>query len=410
MKALCSFLILISTLGAVAAQDVVTTSLEDVGVALKRGETVVVKNGTYRDVELEWSANGTESSPVFVRAETPGGVIISGKSSLEIDGSFVNVSGFEFSDGYAKGKELVNLRGTKNSLTNCAFIECNKPGDSDDKWLALRGESHRVVDCSFVGKSSPSVILTVWRADGKPDRHVVERCHFRERSQVDGNGYETIRIGTSDTWTTDSFTVIRENLFTACDGEMEIISVKSGKNLIERNTFLECAGTVTLRHGNGTVVTQNIFAGKLKKETGGVRVTGEDHVVSGNAFIGTTARAEGAIALLCADRAPDPNGHQVVKNVTVENNLLVANKGYAIVLDGENGKRPILPENVIVRNNVMSSEDVENLVRGLDHADEMKLSWSENQIFRNNQVPREFTEAIPKPLTSKDVGATWMRD
>ena len=51
------------------------------------------------------------------------------------------------------------------------------------------------------------------------------------------NGGETLRIGTSHYSLSDSFTVVENNYFERTNGEVEIISVKSGKNQIRNNVF-----------------------------------------------------------------------------------------------------------------------------------------------------------------------------
>ena len=46
------------------------------------------------------------------------------------------------------------------------------------------------------------------------------------------------------------YTVVEFNLFEDCDGDPEIVSVKSCDNIIRHNTFLKSYGTLSLRHGN----------------------------------------------------------------------------------------------------------------------------------------------------------------
>ena len=74
-----------------------------------------------------------------------------------------------------------------------------------------------------------------------------------------------------------SRTVVENNLFEQCNGDVEIVSNKSGENVYRHNTFVECVGALTLRHGKGCVVEGNYFLGHLAPQTGGVRIIGEDH-------------------------------------------------------------------------------------------------------------------------------------
>jgi len=57
----------------------------------------------------------------------------------------------------------------------------------------------------------------------------------------------------------NSRAVVESNLFDRCDGELEIISSKSCENVYRHNTFLDCAGMLTLRHGNRCTVEGNFF-------------------------------------------------------------------------------------------------------------------------------------------------------
>ena len=71
------------------------------------------------------------------------------------------------------------------------------------------------------------------------------------------NGGETMRLGYSYQSMFVSRTTVEDNLFTQCDGEIEIISSKSCENVYRHNTFRDCEGTLTLRHGNRCVVDGN---------------------------------------------------------------------------------------------------------------------------------------------------------
>jgi hypothetical protein len=89
-------------------------------------------------------------------------------------------------------------------------------------------------------------------------------------AQVD-NGLESIRIGDSKTSFTDAHCVIAFNRFEDCDGEIEIISNKSCHNSYLHNTFYNCDGGLTLRHGNHTLCDGNYFdGGKKNCPTGSV--------------------------------------------------------------------------------------------------------------------------------------------
>ena len=58
---------------------------------IKAGDDIVLKNGVWKDVEIQFIGEGTKENPINLSAETSGKVFIEGVSSLEISGNFLNV-------------------------------------------------------------------------------------------------------------------------------------------------------------------------------------------------------------------------------------------------------------------------------------------------------------------------------
>lgn len=73
-------------------------------------------------------------------------------------------------------------------------------------------------------------------------------------------------------------TLVEDNEFVRCNGEAEIISVKTTGNTIRNNRFRDCKGELVMRHGHHNTVTGNRFEGG----SGGIRLSGHGHVVTGN--------------------------------------------------------------------------------------------------------------------------------
>lgn len=379
------------------------------------GDLIEVAPGVTKDVELELKGKGTADAPIVIRASEAGGVVLSGKSGIELKGEHLVLDGLYFREGEAPEKSVIDLAGQYLRVTNTVIDSYNPadPESREDKWISLRGQFHRVDHCTFFNKTSKSVTLTVWREKGVPDHHVIEKNHFHSRPRGAGsNGYETIRIGTSEESESDSMTAVRANLFENCDGEMEAVSVKAGRCVIEGNTFRKCAGTLTLRHGNGSRVTGNLFAGLNKKATGGLRVYGADHFINGNLFIGLTGRGEAALALQSGQEKPKLNGYFRAENLVIEGNLFAANDGPALRLDTEFGKdkRTQLPRGIVIRGNTLSGNDLDRLIAGVGEGKGVEAEWDQNQIFAGNQIPREITSKFPPPLTKDSVGASWYRE
>ncbi|RYG56798.1 MAG: hypothetical protein EON56_03535 [Alphaproteobacteria bacterium] len=73
------------------------------------------------------------------------------------------------------------------------------------------------------------------------------------------NEKEAIRIGNSQLSQSSGNTTVEFNLFEECDGDPEIVSVKSCDNIIRHNTFNRNYGSLTLRQGNRNIAEGNYF-------------------------------------------------------------------------------------------------------------------------------------------------------
>ena len=91
-----------------------------------------------------------------------------------------------------------------------------------------------------------------------------------------------MRIGTSTYSQTDSHVLIEDNLFEKVSGEIEIISIKSGRTIVRGNTFKECVGLVTCRHGKNDLIENNVFLCGGVNDTGGIRMYDSGHIIRNN--------------------------------------------------------------------------------------------------------------------------------
>lgn len=331
------------------------------------GDTVILRDGTWQSQELQFRGRGTAAEPITFRAETPGKVILTGQSSAEIDGEHLVVSGLWIQNGHA-AKEGIVMRGHHCRLTESAVT------DSGYKFYArLFGTDHTVDRCYFAGKKSESPTLQI-EVGPEPNRHRIERNHFGPRPPLGRNGGETIRIGYSHQSMSDSLTTVEGNLFERCDGELEIISNKSCGNVYRGNAFVECAGMLTLRHGNRCRVEGNFFFGKNKRGSGGVRIIGEDHVVVNNYIEGV---AQGAFWITAGIPDSPLVGYFQARNCVVAFNTVVDSRGPCIDVAAGLGSsgRTLLPEGIVVANNLFILGPECPLLKGDTRA---KYQWAGN--------------------------------
>lgn len=330
------------------------------------GDRIVMADGEWRDVELVFSTRGKADKPITLTARTPGKVVITGRSNLRIGGSHLVISGLVFRGGYSPVKELISFRtDSRNVARHVRLTEVvidgfsNPDRRADDIWVALYGSDNRVDHSHFEGKTNSGVTLAVIRPRGNRDanRHRIDHNYFGPRPPLGSNGGETIRVGTSEESLSDSLTVIERNVFDRASGEVEIISIKSGGNIIRENLVTASQGAFVLRHGNGNLVERNVFFGGGMPDTGGVRVINRDQIVRHNYMEGLTGTAfRSAISVM--NGVPDSaiNRYHQVSGARIEGNSVIdaARITLAAGADKERSAPPI--DSVFERNLVTGSE------------------------------------------------------
>ncbi len=345
-----------------AAEHWVSTAsaLEDAIDAAQPGDSIILRNGVWSDVEIRFGGEGTAAQPITLRAETPGEVLLTGESSLLIGGQWLVVDGLVFTAGYVtETSHVIQFRISSREaedcrVTNTAIMVYNPPDPALRYfWVSLYGRRNRVDHCYFSGQAHDGVTLVVWH-DGTVNEHRIDHNHFAHHASGGGaNGWETMRVGTSEFSLANSRTTVEHNLFEACDGEIEIISNKSCENVYRGNTFLRSRGMLTLRHGNRCLVEGNRFIGEHVDETGGIRVIGEDHVIINNLIQGTDCRDGAAITLYAGESSPALNEYVPAHRALVAFNTIVDVRGAHLDFGTGYGSRArwVLPEGVVVANN-----------------------------------------------------------
>jgi poly(beta-D-mannuronate) lyase len=387
------FLIVYSPRLSGAIYNVSTASeLNAIVPLLQPGDEVVFRNGVWSNADILLDGIGTAENPIIFKAETVGGVVFSGNSKMRIAGKYLVVSGFSYENGYATSQSVIEFRnGSKHAtycrLTNVSIKNYSPPEKlTDTKWVSLYGERNRVDHCSFEGKTNSGTTLIVWMND-KPDYHVIDYNYFGPRSDLGINGGETIRIGTSDWSLYSSNTLVENNLFEECDGEIEIISSKSCHNIYRYNTFLNCNGTLTLRHGDDCEVYGNFFIDKKGKSgSGGVRIIGRRHKVYNNYFEGLNGdQARAAISVVNGILNSPLNGYYQVEDAKIGFNTIIDCKEPFAIGALKSSTNTMPPLRVLVANNLVKCRAGRNMVRIYEPASE--VSWEGNLVNGSSGIP-----------------------
>ena len=325
------------------------------------GSEIIMSNGTWTDAELLFEATGTKEQPIVLKSETKGKVILSGHSNLRIAGNYLVVEGLVFKDGYTETNEVISFRKDKEHLSNYSRLtECvidnfsNPERHEQDTWVSVYGQHNRIDHNHFEGKRNLGVTMAV-RLDTEESRenfHMIDHNYFGPRPNFGANGGETLRIGTSHYSLTNSNTMVENNFFDKCSGEHEIISNKSCQNTYKNNVFYECSGTLTMRHGNETLVDGNVFIGNDKPSTGGIRVINEKQTVINNYGIGLKGyRFRGALVVMNGVPNSPINRYFQVDSATVKNNVFV-NCDHIQLCAGSDEERSAVPVNSVIADNI----------------------------------------------------------
>ncbi|MGV3659793.1 MAG: polysaccharide lyase 6 family protein [Prosthecobacter sp.] len=405
---LFSFVVAAAT-SASLAKEIFVTDVAAFGEAVQMvgaGDMLVLKNGTWADARLKLNAKGTAERPVTVKAETAGKVVLTGDSRISLAGEHIVVDGLWFQN--PTGEEAIELRIDSDELandcriTNCAVTNDLPPGDltKSARFVSLYGSRNRVDHCYIAGKTTAGTTLVMWLAEGVEGKHQIDHNHFGPRQRLGKNGGETIRLGDSKTSMMTAECIVEHNLFENCDGEAECISNKSCGNVYRFNTFKGVSGTLTLRHGNGCRVENNVFLGDGAKGAGGVRVIGEDHVVTGNYFEGLTGDHErSAMCFMLGIPDSVAHGYFQVKRARVTGNTFV-NCEHNILIGMKGDKKAKLPpvETEITGNAIQTSKG---------EAFEIKCPV-DGVVMKDNATGPEPPEAA-RPENAAPVGPSWKK-
>ena len=273
------------------------TNAEELEEAIKKAEPgaeIVMANGNWTDVQIEFIGNGTAERPIILRAETPGQVFIQGESDLKIGGKYLIVEDLYFNNGYSPSSAVIDFQIDDNNIAfhcqvnNCVIEDFNKlQRDQTDLWVEFRGRNNQLSNCYLAGKSNrgPTVRVNLEGIESIKNYHNITNNYFGPRPPKGGPSAETIQIGNSYTSMSPSYTMVANNYFDRCNGEVEIISSKTNFNEFRNNVFYKSEGSLVTRHGNYCIVDGNYFIGDENSEQiGGIRLIGTGHWVTNNYF------------------------------------------------------------------------------------------------------------------------------
>ena len=340
-----NLLIILSLFVFISCKNVSTHSIkvdnkEQLNSAIKEakpGDEIVLTNGIWKDVEIEFIGKGTKENPITIKAETAGQVFIEGVSNLKFGGEYLVVDGLFFRNGYSPSKNVIAFRINEDQVanncrvTNSVILDFNQlQRDNDDLWVQFYGRHNQLDHCYIAGKTNggPTVRVDLKGNQSIKNYHKIVNNHFGPRPRKGGARGETIQLGSSFTSMSPSNTIIANNLFEACNGEVEIISSKTNFNEIKNNVFYKSEGSVVTRHGNYVTVDGNYFIGDGENENyGGIRIINTGHWIVNNYFYGIVGKNfRSPIAIMNGIPKSPLNRYNQVTDVVVAYNSFINSK------------------------------------------------------------------------------------
>lgn len=335
---------------------------------LKDGEILVIEDGNYSNLgSIEINSNN-----VTIKAKKPGNVIFSGLVEVKITGDNNTLEGIVFTNGGpVTGEGAIVVQGNKNKIRNNTVYEfnnhkyeANEKGEyNSTRWMTVSGKENVIINNRFEGKYRRGTLLVINNSK-ELDNHILANNIFKNHKanllgefkdekviRLNSNSWEAIRVGDSKTSLNPSGTALAYNLFDNMDGETELVSIKACKTLFKGNTVVESASMVSLRHGNESVVEDNVILGNEKPLTGGIRFYGEDHIIRNNYVENVTGIGETRGGIVVNTGVND-----VAKNEKLDNSV-----------KGKELNKQWTPKNVMIENNTVINSQQNFLYSGKVH-------------------------------------------
>ncbi len=376
----------------------------------KPGDIIILKNGNWENISIQLTCNGNSQKPILIKSETRGKVIIKGLSNLRVGGNWIIIDGLTFTEGYSPSGNAWEFKVNKQVANNCRITNCllksfNNPNRmKENYWVALYGKTNRIDHNNFIDKTNLGVLMAVILEDDKSrlNNHSIDSNYFDYRKPLGSNAGEIIRIGVSEHCTFYSNTKIVNNLFEHCDGETEIISIKSCGNIVRNNVFKECQGAVVLRHGNNNTIESNLFLGNGKEGTGGVRVINEGNWIVNNYF--SNCKGEGfrsPLAIMNGVFNSPPNRYLPVRDAVIANNTF-SNCTPFSVCEGSDAERSVAPKNVYIFNNLFYSDKEAVSFEYFDKIDSV--------YFKGNIMNSKISKTVQQGFEQQSISVSMFSD
>lgn len=414
-------MLLIACSNSLIVNSIKVTNIDELNKAIdscKAGDQIILANGIWKDVQIKFRGKGTKDKPITIKAETTGKVTIEGESYLKFGGEYLVVEGLYFKNGFSPSNAVIDFKISSKDkpdeisnnckVTNCVIEDFNKPKrDKSDLWVQFWGRHNTLSNCYIAGKTNrgPTVRVSIAGIESINNYHQIVNNHFGPRPVKGGPSGETIQLGDSYTSMSPSHTMVANNLFEECNGEVEVISSKTNFNIFKNNVFYKSEGSLVTRHGNYSMIDGNYFIGDGENENyGGIRIINTGHWVVNNYFYGLKGKSfRSPLAVMNGiPKSPLNRYNQVTDVVVAYNTYVNCSSPWQFGVGTNIAQAKVLPKSEIrsarairttVANNIIYNEKgLESIVVENDKAD--GVAFMKNIINNQGVVFKDFNGGI----------------
>lgn len=395
-----------ATIGVISTPPVLrqcstVTQIKNAIAAMNPGDMIEVADGTYNLSGVSITRSGCASNPIVIYAKNKGGVTFNGSTALTFKNvNYITLTGFNFqSTSISTGIKLENCRKIKITGNNFAYTETTNStwiyiGDTYGSTDPLISGYNSIDHNTFTGKTWPGNYIKLdGTATQQTQYDTISYNWFKDNKPRAANEKESIRIGFSGISRSSGFTLVERNLFEECDGDPEVVSIKTCDNTIRYNTFLRCLGTLSFRHGDRSVAEGNYFLGEGRTGLddsgsptgcGGVRIYGKGHKIINNYFSGLTgSKWDAAITITNGDvnsSSTSLNSHYLPEDLVVAFNTLVNNVSNIEIGFTNNGNYNKAPINCLIANNIIV-DNLNPIVKSFSSTSLAGVAFSNNIMY-----------------------------
>ena len=414
-------MLLIACSNSKIVNSIKVTNIDELNKAIdssEAGDQIILANGIWKDVQIKFRGKGTKDKPITIKAETTGKVTIEGESYLKFGGEYLVVEGLYFKNGFSPSNAVIDFKISSKDkpdeisnnckVTNCVIEDFNKPKrDKSDLWVQFWGRHNTLSNCYIAGKTNrgPTVRVSIAGIESINNYHQIVNNHFGPRPVKGGPSGETIQLGDSYTSMSPSHTMVANNLFEECNGEVEVISSKTNFNIFKNNVFYKSEGSLVTRHGNYSMIDGNYFIGDGENENyGGIRIINTGHWVVNNYFYGLKGKSfRSPLAVMNGiPKSPLNRYNQVTDVVVAYNTYVNCSSPWQFGVGTNIAQAKVLPKSEIrsarairttVANNIIYNEKgLESIVVENDKAD--GVAFMKNIINNQGVAFKDFDGGI----------------